>query len=70
MRTNNNDKKWTIIKIVGLVVFLITGAVFGLIAANLNGWDFMKMINDPKTWLFGLCFLSIGIMALSNIKIK
>ena len=69
-KTQKEEKKWKKAKIIGGIAFLTFGAVFGIVALYLNGWNFVDFIANPTTDLVILCCVAIGIFFLSKMEIK
>lgn len=47
-KKTKDEKKWFLIKYIGAATFLIAGAVFGIVALAMYGWDFMKFITTQQ----------------------
>jgi len=67
---NKNEKKWFLIRLIGAIVFLLAGAIFGLVALYMNGWNFYKFITNPTTDLILLCLLAFGITLFASLEVK
>lgn len=67
---NKTERKWFLVRLIGALVFLIAGAVFGLVSLYMNGWSFVKFITNPTTDLILLCLLAFGIMLISSLEVK
>ena len=70
MNYKKESKKWRIIRIIGAIVLLIGGAVFGLISLYMNGWNFVRFITNPTTILIILAAMALGVVLLSWKEVK
>ena len=70
MNYKKESKKWRIIRIIGAIVLLIAGAVFGLVSLYMNGWNFMRFITNPTTILIILAVMALGVVLLSWKEVK
>lgn len=67
---SKKDKIAFLLKYVGGALFLIAGAVFGIVALSMFGWDFVSFIKNPTVDLVLLALLGIGITMLSFMEVK
>ncbi len=65
-----HTKKWKTIRLIGAIVLLVFGAVFGLVSLYLNGWDFARFITNPTTLLVILVAVALGVVLLSWRDVK
>ena len=60
-----DDKKWFLIRVIGGGLFLLAGAIFGIIALAMYNWSFTSFITDPKVDLVLLVLVVVGFVILS-----
>lgn len=70
MNYKKESKKWKYIRIIGAIVLLIAGAVFGLVSLYMNGWNFVRFITNPTTILIILAVMALGVVLLSWKEVK
>ena len=69
-KTEEEKRKWKIIKIIGGSLFLTAGAIFGIVFLYMNGWNFIELIKNPTADLVMLCVLAIGITIFGTLEVK
>lgn len=67
---SKHDKKIFLIRVVGGAAFLLGGAIFGIVALALYGWDFVKFISNPTVDLIILLCLALGVICFANMEVK
>lgn len=67
---SKKDKIAFLLKYVGGALFLIAGAIFGIVALALYGWDFVAFITNKTVDLVLICLCALGVLLLSFVEVK